>query len=459
MTIQTRLLAPLTLLLGGCVGNTADVGSLESAVKPLTAEFADATGRVSTYSLNGKVDPNNAFFASLGTNGRSCGTCHTASDGWAVAAPHIQQIFDQTQGTDPLFRLVDGANAPTADVSTLTARQSAYSMLRTKGLFRIGMAVPANAEFDVIAVDDPYHYATSTSLSFYRRPPPATNVKFLTTIMWDGREMPFGTTIDAVLLHQSVDATMGHAEAAQPPTAAQQREIVDFESIIFTAQSYDNNANNLDADQALGGAANLSDENFYVGINDVLGADPQGKAFNPVSMTLFEPWRTAKGNGNGVKAARASVLHGQDLFNTKKFNITGVAGLNDALGVASISGTCSSCHDSPDVGNHSVALPIDIGLADGSRRTADLPLYTVRNKLTYEVRTSTDLGRAMVTGKWADLNKMKGPVLRSVAAHPPFFHNGSAATLDDVVAFYDSRFGIGFTAQEKADLAAFLRAL
>jgi cytochrome c peroxidase len=65
----------------------------------------------------------------------------------------------------------------------------------------------------------------------------------------------------------------------------------------------------------------------------------------------------------------------------------------------------------------------------------------------------------MITGKWADVNKFKGPILRALAARAPYFHNGSAATLEEVVQFYDTRFNIGFTAREKADLVAFLRAL
>jgi cytochrome c peroxidase len=64
-----------------------------------------------------------------------------------------------------------------------------------------------------------------------------------------------------------------------------------------------------------------------------------------------------------------------------------------------------------------------------------------------------------VTGKWADVAKFKGPILRGLAARPPYFHNGFAASLPDVVAFYDERFDVGFTAQEKSDLVAFLGSL
>jgi cytochrome c peroxidase len=42
---------------------------------------------------------------------------------------------------------------------------------------------------------------------------------------------------------------------------------------------------------------------------------------------------------------------------------------------------------------------------------------------------------------------------------PSYFHNGFAKDLWSVVDFYDTRFHIGFTKQEKSDLAAFLRSL
>jgi cytochrome c peroxidase len=54
---------------------------------------------------------------------------------------------------------------------------------------------------------------------------------------------------------------------------------------------------------------------------------------------------------------------------------------------------------------------------------------------------------------------MKGPILRGLPARAPYFHNGSAANLSDVVNFYEKRFDVGFTAQEKADLIAFLNSL
>jgi cytochrome c peroxidase len=106
-----------------------------------------------------------------------------------------------------------------------------------------------------------------------------------------------------------------------------------------------------------------------------------------------------------------------------------------------------------------VAMALNIGISDAARRTPDMPLYTLRNSTTGELVQTSDPGRAMITGKWRDIGKFKGPTLRALAARAPYFHDGSAATLADVIAFYDTRFGIRFTEQEKADLIAFLLAL
>ncbi len=71
----------------------------------------------------------------------------------------------------------------------------------------------------------------------------------------------------------------------------------------------------------------------------------------------------------------------------------------------------------------------------------------------------TDPGRAMLSGNCKDIGKLKGPVLRALAARAPSFHNGAAATLGDAVEFYDQRFNLNLTQQEKTDLVAFLKTL
>jgi cytochrome c peroxidase len=149
-------------------------------------------------------------------------------------------------------------------------------------------------------------------------------------------------------------------------------------------------------------------------------------------------------------------------------NITGVAGINDVLQQANVAGFCGTCHSTPNVGNHSVKAPLDIGIAGAGAKTppvldiAGLPVFTlqcVAGPLSGQTFVVTDPGRALISGQCADIGRLKGPILRGLAARAPYFHNGSAATLLDVVDFYDERFGIGFTAQQKSDLVAFLNAL
>ncbi len=71
----------------------------------------------------------------------------------------------------------------------------------------------------------------------------------------------------------------------------------------------------------------------------------------------------------------------------------------------------------------------------------------------------TDAGRGNITGLWNDLGRFKTPTLRALAARAPYFHNGIAATLEDVVRHYEIHLGFVFTDQERADLVAFLNAL
>jgi cytochrome c peroxidase len=420
--------------------------------------YANNSGSSSSFSPNGALDTRNPFFQSLGSNGRSCISCHQPAQGWTVTPAGVQQRFDSTGGLDPIFRPNDGSVSPLADVSTLDARRQAYGMLLTKGLIRVGIGIPANAEFELAAVDDPYHYASSNELSLFRRPLPSTNLRFLSAVMWDGRESTVGATLQANLIHQALDATQGHAQLGGTLTAQQLNDIVDFEMGLTTAQDTDSTCGKLDTQAAQGGPIHLFQQDFFLGINDPLGGNPTGASYNPAAMTLFDAWENLHGK-SPQNAYRAAVARGQRLFNSKPISITGVAGLNDNLNLPVITASCTLCHDSPNAGNHSLAVALNIGISDASRRTADLPLYTLRNKLTGEVTQTTDPGRALISGKWRDIGKVKGPVLRALAARAPYFHNGSAATLEDVVDFYDTRFSIGFTEQEKADLVAFLRAL
>jgi len=453
--------------------------------------FNNSNGAARTVTVNGAtIDETNPFFQSLGTNGRACVSCHQPSAAMTITPPQIQAVFNATQGLDPLFRLNDGANGPNAPVATLAQRQTAYSLLLSKGLIRIPLTLPANRDFDVKVVLNPYESTganppqnsviapTATpELSFYRRPLLSANTRFISAVMWDGREATVSpvpanprdvdnsgiqaSQADAPvrinMLTQSNNATRGHAQGARDLTAAERAAIVDFQMNLVVAQERDNVAGALNLAGATGGPQALRTLNSFFGINDSHGGNPFGTAFNQSAMTMFNAWAGLTGSTQNNR--RAAIARGQTVFNTKTIRISGVRGVNDALGVATLNGSCTTCHSHPNVGNHTDILPLDLGLINPAEGDNVLPVFRITCRATGVQEEVTDLGRAIITGKCADLGKMKGPTLRALSARAPYFHNGSADSLDEVISFYDRRFHIGFTSQEVADLKAFLQAL
>src|ERR1700722_9230322 len=142
-------------------------------------------GLLETYNINNApISLRGAFFQSLGTNGRSCSSCHLPTEGWSVSAAEIQLRFLLTQGMDPIFRTNDGSNCDhNINTSSLEGRRQAYSLLLSRGLIRIVVAMPAGAEFTVVNANNQYGCGDTSSISVYRRPLPTTNLGFLSTVM------------------------------------------------------------------------------------------------------------------------------------------------------------------------------------------------------------------------------------------------------------------------------------
>lgn len=477
----SRATAPallLSILLSACGGGSSTTAPevLANAPAPTPTPTpppivvqTNPDGATLTFTASGTIDRATPFFKAFG-NGRSCASCHDEGAGWSLSPAGLQARFAASAGTDPVFRLVDGANSPRAQADTLDQKRVAYSMLLTRGVIRVGMPIPSGAEFTLAAADDPYGFASATELSLFRRPLPSANLKFASTVMWDARETLADAqspicirdavpaqcfaSLDTNLLHQANSAVRGHAEAAQDLTAAEQRTIVDFEKTLFTAQSQSTVAGDLTAGGALGGPALLAGQNFYFGINDLTTGDYQTNApFTRQVMNLFGAWRNLPAPGTAQDQARMAIARGENLFNTRPMNIAQVAGLADTRG------SCTTCHNAPNSGSHSITRMFNTGVSAAVRRTANMPLYTLRNAATGEQVQTSDPGVAMVTGKWGDIGKFKTPTLRGAAARAPFFHDGSAPDMEAVVQFYDRRFRMGLSPQEAADLAAFLKAL
>jgi hypothetical protein len=262
-----------------------------------------------------------------------------------------------------------------------------------------------------------------------------------------------GSDIATELGNQAADATLTHADTTHPILDDEREDIVDYESALYLAQTVTEKAGSLTDAGGLGGPLALAKTAFQFGSNSF------GKTgYNPDVFTLYSQWETLTGS-DPQSAARQAIARGEKLFNEKTFAISGIAGFNDALNQPTITGSCSSCHNTPNTGGNSLALRMDIGIADESQRTADLPLYTLRNLTTGAIRKTSDPGRALISGRWKDIGSFKVPSLRGLAAHAPYFHNGSAASISDVVSYHNTRFQIGLTAAQISDLSDFLSAL
>jgi cytochrome c peroxidase len=262
--------------------------------------------------------------------------------------------------------------------------------------------------------------------------------------MWDGREPTFES--------QAIDATLGHAQALSPPTPEQVAQIVQFEKGIFSAQLFDLFAGALNANGAHGGPVAVS-------------------AIEPGQL-VAQPFDEYSAWSNQTLSMRRSIARGENVFNARVFTISNVSGFNNAINNNAFPGTCATCHNVKGGGNDIFPFAQrDIGIGGqsavfgGPAPAADLPIFRVTCKSGFAppfdppTVLTNDPGRALISGKCADIGARTVPTLRGLVSHPPFFSDGSAATVSQLVDVYNKRFGIGLTAAEKIDLVNFLKAL
>jgi cytochrome c peroxidase len=409
--------AALASLLAATLAVPALILGSENGI-PNSLPVQNPGGHGASYSTQGRVDLTGEYFQAQGSNGRSCVTCHIPEEAWAINPGTLERLFRETGGTHPVFNPLD-ANNPGLPLNTVEERRAAYGMLLTRGVFRRGGALRDPREWDLISVDDPHGFASLTRLVQWRRAMPTINFALgSATVNWDGGNS-VGADQPAGLANQAArNVTGGQQGPPAPPEVI--ADIVAFERSLSAAQLIVPGVGRLDSDGARGGPEALSQM-----------AKASGR------FDLFDAWA---GHSN---PRRAQIARGQELFN----------------GVNAGGGRCSGCHDSSNNGTNVNNLLFDVRAASAAARTADLPLYTFRNRTTGEIKQLTDAGRGNVTGLWNDLGRFKTPTLRALAARAPYFHNGIAATLEDVVRHYETHLGFVFTDGERDDLVAFLNAL
>ena len=230
--------------------------------------------------------------------------------------------------------------------------------------------------------------------------------------MWDGREtasrgMPSGTT-DA----QALDAII-RPRAGTAPSAAQLRGDRRLRAGAVHRADEDHAAGSLGRAGARGGPGALTTSRS-ASASTIRSAccrrcpAPAWRVGRSGSGRVHAVRRVADASARraaGDRARRGDLQHAPVRDRQRPRPERRAAG----PGVRTDStGTCTVCHDTPNAGNHSVAMALNIGIADPSRRTPDLPLYTLRNKATGDDRADHRPGRAMVTGKWKDVAQVQG---------------------------------------------------
>jgi cytochrome c peroxidase len=395
---------------------------------PRSEDYENPEGLVGMVNNSGAVRVDgHPFFEALGSNGRACITCHQPSNAMSVAPSAIQQRWLETGGKDVIFAAIDGSNCP----GLPQADPASHSLLMKRGLFRISLPWPPagiTPDFKIEVVKDPTGCnANASALSVYRRPRVVANQVNGITLMADGRE--------ASLRTQAITAAKVHEQMTGVPSEEQLARILEFEKQIFVAQSADVRGGLLGE---ITGPAFLGPESLS-----------EGRAGSPLGVAgtiSASGWIPRPGvSVEGIqKDFRESVARGSEVFLHKAFKTGALA-----------SGTCGTCHN-----EHAAVQAMEIGTTNRAPAEAlrDLPLFKVTCASGRVIHTQ-DPGRGLITGKCADVGAIVPQQLRGLAARPPYFANGTAATLREVVDFYDRRYSIGYTEREKQDLVNFLKSM
>ncbi|HEY2380894.1 MAG TPA: hypothetical protein VGK48_06880 [Terriglobia bacterium] len=478
------------------------------AVLRSTVPYENPFGWLTILNSSGDVvTKNNAFFDPIGSNGRACVTCHQPADGMSISVDSIRQRWGRTSGSDPLFATVDGKNCPDLP----DEYPQSHSLLLDRGLIRVPLPWPPKAadgtaikpEFTIETVRDPTGCNTSPvyglnspapTISVYRRPRPAANLKYVTAdgfgvgrfIAKDGqpteRDPETGKLVqmnmmadarEPSLRSQARSAAAGHLQVKGALTDAQLDQIIAFESQVYAAESYDWTGGDLTEEggpPALGPAALAQGKTGVLGNNTANFVFPMGDRWKRLP-------RTGDDEIDDQNAFRESVARGHDVFFYRTFWIKDVMHLN-TVGLGNpVKRTCATCHGMHMTGMDTANGWMDIGTTNlpwareapaspWSSEKNELPLFklTCNNAIAPHpflgrVIYTQDPGRALISGKCNDIGAIVIQQLRGLAARSPYFANGSAANLREVVDFYDRRFNIQFTEQEKQDLVNFLSVL
>jgi hypothetical protein len=462
-------------------------------VLPASSEFDDPRGKLGVLNTGGPTQTKgHPFFEPLGTNGRACVTCHQPGYAMSVSVASLRERWRSTRGADPVFAAIDGSNCPDLPQE----KDSSHSLLLNRGLFRVFLPWPPrnHPEFKIEVVRDPTGCNTSDvyglksvnpTVSVFRRPRVAANLKYVTVdtgpFVWKnptlvdvdpetGRRVGMNLMTDArepTLKTQALSAILTHEEAKTAPSKEQLQKIVDFENGLYLAQSVDQSGGSLSearSPKALGPLAMVQGQ---VG---VLGDNARIPVFHG-----FDSWKESPpGAAAQRRAFRASVARGSDIFQFRQFWLSDTTHLNSVPSAKRLKASCATCHNAQMTGHSLSAGWVDLGTnndwtwTEAARRndSMELPVFEITcdksappHPYLGRVIYTTDPGRALISGKCADVGSVVMQQFRGISARAPYFSNGSAKTLRELVDFHDRRFNMKLSEAEKQDLVNFLNVL
>jgi hypothetical protein len=472
---------------------------------PEFIEYDNPHGALGLLNQGGGFDTKgHPFFEPLGRNGRACVSCHQPADGMALSLRSIQERWKETGGTDPLFAAIDGSNCPNLPQKD----PASHSLLLKRGLFRIFLpwppkdrsGNPIKPEFDIEVIRDPGRcnidpkYGLNSSnpmISVYRRPRVVANLQYVLHRNFgigafvgktgepaardpeNGQPVNMNMMADArepTLKTQAVEAAITHLQFDGVLSPEQLTRIQAFENQVYSAQARSKEAGSLIEPD---GPPGFGPRNLEKGDKGVLGNNTT-KWVVPVG----DAWQKQKpGESDAEFAMRQSIIRGQRIFHFRTFWIKDSMYLNNVGLGNPVKRTCATCH-----GMHMTAMDtangwMDIGTTNqpwakeaprNPWQTEDelMPLFKITchkdvapHPYLGRVIYTQDPGRALISGKCNDVGTIVMQQFRGLAARAPYFSNGSAANIRELIDFYDRRYNIQYSEQEKEDLEHFLESL
>ena len=339
----------------------------------------------------------------LGGNGRACGDCHMPTNSFQLSPANAEGRYQSLQfrrqfdpkADDPLFRPIDAD-----DFRTHGANASDFSTLRRNGLIRITLPLPANVKLIDPATGQP---SGETSVDVWRAVPSVNNVALTgpdgQVFVSRGPNPGGGYQLDgriSTLQDQALSAFINHAEVQRTPAQQTLDDLAAFQLTLFSSSGV-----RALADALRSGATSLPDP------------DP--------------PLTPLEQQGKAVFIRACAQCHGGAGQSTTSPPI--VARFHD------IATTCPRPVDTASPARF-VFAACPVGLTEKVRT------YEFTANGSTVRRSSSDPGRALLTGfvggppPLDDWNKLDVPGLHGIAQTAPYFHNNSAATLEDVVDHY-----------------------